>query len=124
MDAPVWPGVEPEPPIRIHSSPPPIRDSETVPDVPAHLRRATIEPRLVSVEAFPLPPERLEGPAELEFDDLDADWFREGTLETAPEREETPPPPPVPMWAFAIPFVSSVAVFGMGLAVAYLALFA
>ncbi|MBW1879461.1 MAG: hypothetical protein JRJ84_13945 [Deltaproteobacteria bacterium] len=120
----MWPGVEPEPPIQVRSANPPVQRPAQVPDVPAHLRRATIEPSLATVEVFPLPPERLAGPAELEFDDVDADWFREGTMETAPEREETPPPPPIPLWAFAIPLVSSVAVFGMGLAVAYLALLA
>jgi len=123
MDAPVWPGAAPEP-IQILSSPPPVRPAARVPDVPPHLRGATIEPRLATEESFPLPPERLAGPAELEFDDVDAEWFREGTMDTAPEREEIPPPPPsIPLWALAIPLASSVAVFGMGLAAAWLAFF-
>lgn len=120
MEAPVWPGAEPAPPVRPRSSPP----------VPPRLAAASIVPRMAVVEDAPrkpvvevvTPAPVVEEPA---FDAAADAWFAEGPFAEDPFADlpigdepyadpyfdQRPTSPP--WWAVAIPASAALGMVAM-----------
>lgn len=79
-------------------------EPRAVSPVPPPVR--TVTPREVRLETVPLPPERLLGPAEPEFDGVDVAWFRQGAAARRPV--------PFPVWVVAIPILATAPSFLVG----------